>query len=65
MKRLLNRKKFLIKEKNGDYVVAVAPRPPLTERSPYILPVILGIVVAILAFLLLKTLVGKIKSEHQ
>ena len=52
-------------EKNGDYVVAVAPRPPLTERSPYILPVILGIVVAILAFLLLKTLVGKIKSEHQ
>ena len=62
---LLNRANAGPVEKNSDYVAAVIPKPPLTERSPYILPTLLGLVVAILAFLLLRILGGKIQSEHQ
>lgn len=41
-------------EKNPSFVPVVPPKPPLSERSPYILPVFLGLVVAVLAFLLLQ-----------
>lgn len=41
-------------EKNQSFVKKVPPPLPLSERSPYILPTVLGIVVAILAFLLLR-----------
>ncbi len=41
-------------EENLEYREPVPPKAPLTERSPYVLPVILGVVVALLAFLLLR-----------
>ena len=49
-------------EKNPRYIAPEPIKPPLTERSPYVLPVILGVVVAILAFLLLR-LASKVKSD--
>lgn len=41
-------------EKNSDFVAPIPPKEPLTERLPYLLSIVLGIVVAILAFLLLR-----------
>lgn len=41
-------------EKNQDFIPIVPPKPPLTERLPYLLSIALGAVVAILAFLLLR-----------
>lgn len=48
-------------ESNPAYVAPVPPTPPLTERSPYLLPVALGVLVAVLAFLLLR-LVTRVKA---
>lgn len=42
-------------EENPQYKPTEPPKPPFTERSPYVLPLLLGVVVAILAFLLLRT----------
>lgn len=44
-------------ESNPSYVPVDPPKPPFTERSPYVLPVVLGMAVAILAFLLLRIVV--------
>jgi len=41
-------------EENPEYKAPEVPKAPITERSPYVLPVILGVVVALLAFLLLR-----------
>lgn len=46
---------------NPSYEAPVLPKPPLTERSPYILPVMLGVLVAVLAFLLLRV-IGRAKA---
>ncbi len=48
-------------EKNPDFVAQVPPKKPLSERSPYILPTVLGVIIAILAFLLLR-IVTKTKA---
>lgn len=39
---------------NPSFVPVRLPKPPLSERSPYLLPIVLGLVVAVLAFLLLR-----------
>ena len=41
-------------EKNSDYVPPEEKKLPLAERSPYILPTVLGIIIAMLAFLLVR-----------
>jgi hypothetical protein len=48
-------------ESNPDYIKPEEPKVPITERSPYILPVLLGFVVAVFAFLLLRLVGGKAK----
>ena len=58
----LNRVGAYTPEKNPMFVAVEPPKPPLTERSPYILPVGLGLVVAILGFLLLRVVSGAAKS---
>ncbi|KKU51578.1 MAG: hypothetical protein A3F26_02015 [Candidatus Ryanbacteria bacterium RIFCSPHIGHO2_12_FULL_47_12b] len=45
-------------EKNSDYS---PPLPPLTERNKFLLPTALGVIVAILAFLLLRLFTKKIE----
>lgn len=58
----LNRVSVGAAEKNPYFVPIAPPKPPLSERSPYILPTVLGVVVAVLAFLLMKIVV-KTKSQ--
>lgn len=43
-------------EENTSYVPTEPIKPPLTERSPYVLPILLGVVVAALAFMLLRVI---------
>ncbi len=50
----LDRVQLALLEKNPYFVIPKAPKPPITERSPYVLPVVLGLVVAVLAFLLFR-----------
>jgi hypothetical protein len=50
----LNRLSLGSSEKNPDFIAPIPPKEPLTERLPYLLSITLGIVVAILAFLLLR-----------
>ena len=49
-------------EKNSSFKEKTLPLPPLSERSPYVLPTVLGIAVAILAFLLLRLLTNLKKN---
>ena len=48
-------------EENPEYKAPEVPKAPITERSPYVLPLILGVVVAVLAFLLLRV-VTRVKA---
>ncbi|MEK7560578.1 MAG: DUF3999 family protein [Patescibacteria group bacterium] len=41
-------------EKNPTYIPPVLPKKPLTERAPYLLSAVLGIIVALLAFFLFR-----------
>jgi hypothetical protein len=58
----MNQTSLAREEKNTDFKLPEPPPVPLTERNPYVLPVALGIIVAILAFLLLR-LFAKIKPQ--
>ncbi|OHA08483.1 MAG: hypothetical protein A3B37_00050 [Candidatus Sungbacteria bacterium RIFCSPLOWO2_01_FULL_59_16] len=57
----LNRVRAGSVEKNPSFTPVEPPKPPLTERVPYFLPAALGVLVAVLAFLLLR-LVTKAKA---
>jgi hypothetical protein len=59
---MLNFVSLAKEEKNPNFRPPEPPRVPLTERNPYVLPVALGIVVAIMAFLLLRLFV-KVNPE--
>ena len=59
---LINQVSASLVEKNSSFKEKTPPLPPLSERSPYVLPTVLGIAVAILAFLLLR-LVTKLKKS--
>lgn len=50
----LNRASLGSSEKNPDFIAPIPPKEPLTERLPYLLSIALGVVVAVLAFLLLR-----------
>ncbi|OGZ45823.1 MAG: hypothetical protein A2756_02865 [Candidatus Ryanbacteria bacterium RIFCSPHIGHO2_01_FULL_48_27] len=50
----LDRVQLAALENNPYFVAPKIPKPPITERSPYALPVVLGLVVAVLAFLLFR-----------
>jgi len=48
-------------EENPEYKAPEVSKAPITERSPYVLPLLLGVVVAVLAFLLLRV-VTRVKA---
>lgn len=60
----LNRVSVGAVERNPSFVPITPPKPPLSERSPYLLPTVLGVAVAVLAFLLLKV-VQRAKGQDQ
>ncbi|OGF67240.1 hypothetical protein A3I27_04575 [Candidatus Giovannonibacteria bacterium RIFCSPLOWO2_02_FULL_43_11b] len=61
----LNQVKVATVGKNPAFVEKVPPPPPLSERSPYLLQTILGVVVAILAFLLLRIVTNIKKNSSE